>query len=309
MIEDVENLSGDWVPKWNPKIKVQNIISESSLKTWYKIIQEADEQFFIMQMLRFKGTFYEKLELEQYPFDIQKLNLDIISNQPASKCLLTSNRLLNPSVVLRNNFRDSQEWFLYNFVGVEENEKFSSTYSVDDSEHSKLKFFCVVARKPGYFYWNAFYLIFIITSISFNVFSIPVALFNQRLTATTTLILTSVSFKWIINRGIPAIAYLTSLDLYSIFAISFLVILSCWHALVGSFFTGETAKQIDMVFLITIASIYLVYQFVFLLYLMFRAFGPRRYYSTLEKIYKKQLIVFNLKPKEKVLFQSSDWVV
>ena len=149
MIEDIENISGDWEPKWTPNLKVENIINESSPKIWYKIIQEHDEAFYIIQMLRFKGTMYEKLELENYPFDTQRLNLDIISNQPISKCLLVNDDITNPSVVLRNNFRDSQEWYLHNFVGVEKNYTSCSKYSIDDSEHSKLNFFCVVSRKPG----------------------------------------------------------------------------------------------------------------------------------------------------------------
>jgi hypothetical protein len=100
-------------------------------------------------MLRFKGTMYEKLELENYPFDIQRLNLDVISNQSISKFLLVNNNDSNPSIVLKSNFRDSQEWYLHNFVGVEKNFTSSSKYSIDDSVHSKLKFFCVVSRKPG----------------------------------------------------------------------------------------------------------------------------------------------------------------
>lgn len=306
MIQDYESISSDWQPKWEPKLKVENIITESSPKVWYRIIQVTDDEVYIIQMLRFKGTMYEKLELENYPFDIQRLNLDVISNQPISKCLLVNNNDSNPSIVLTSNFRDSQEWYLHNFVGVEKNFTSSSKYSIDDSVHSKLKFFCVVSRKPGYFYWNAFYLIFIISAMSFNVFSVSVTSYPQRLSATTTLVLTSVSFKWVINRSLPPIAYLTSLDLYSIIAISFLVILSCWHAIVGYFFNGENAKRIDFIFLLIIASIYFLYQLSFLLYLFLCAFGPRRFYAKEERNYKKKISDFDLKPKDKVLFQSSD---
>ncbi len=79
---------------------------------------------------------------------MQRLNIELISNHPTSKCLLYKNNK-PPSIILVENFRDSQEWILYNYVGVEDNYKINSKYSDDDSEHSAIKFFCVVARKPG----------------------------------------------------------------------------------------------------------------------------------------------------------------
>lgn len=228
------------------------------------------------------------MELGNYPFDVQRLNINIVSMQPSSKCLLFQNET-SPSYILLDNFHDSQEWHLYNFVGVEEKGRLSSKFSVSNRVHSTIKFYCVVARKPGYFYWNAFYLIFIISALSFNIFSLPYTSTPQRMQSTTTLILTSVSFKWIVNRSLPPIAYLTMLDVYSILIISFMAILTTWHAIIGYFFASGDSTMLDKIFLIVVASVYVTGHLIFIFYIFFYGFRPRRYYSSQESNYEKKV--------------------
>ena len=45
--------------------------------------------------------------------------------------------------------------------------------------------------------------------------------------------LSSVSFKWVFNRSLPSVSYLTLLDKYSIFGIVYITLLASWHALIG----------------------------------------------------------------------------
>lgn len=56
------------------------------------------------------------------------------------------------------------------------------------------------ARKPTFYYWNAFFLIFLITLASLSIFSIRCHLNANRIQTVCTLLLTSVTFKWITNR-------------------------------------------------------------------------------------------------------------
>ncbi len=58
--------------------------------------------------------------------------------------------------------------------------------------------FC--SRKPGYYIFNAFFLIFLITSSALTIFAINCKLTPNRLQISYTLLLTSISFKWVINR-------------------------------------------------------------------------------------------------------------
>ena len=89
--------------------------------------------------------------------------------------------------------------------------------------------------RPGYYLYNAFFLIFLITISGLNIFSINSTTPHFRLQSTYTLLLTSVSFKWVINRELPTLSYMTLLDKYSIACIFFLCSLCVWHALIGYF--------------------------------------------------------------------------
>ena len=93
-------------------------------------------------------------------------------------------------------------------------------------------FYC--SRQPGYYLFNAFFLIFLLTALSFTVFSIPTNLPQNRLSTIYVILLSSISFKWVINRSLPPVSYLTFLDKYSIVSIFFLCVTAVWHSIIGS---------------------------------------------------------------------------
>lgn len=119
----------------------------------------------------------------------------------------------------------------------------------------KISATCFSARRPGYYFFNAYFLIFLITSSSLTMFSINPKLPQNRLQTTYTLLLTSVSFKWVINRYLPTVSYLTSLDKYAIVSISYLCALCVWHAIVGSFWSNADAFKLDLYFLILFSAL------------------------------------------------------
>ena len=59
---------------------------------------------------------------------------------------------------------------------------------------------CYAARRPGFYLFNAFFLVFLITAIAFSIFAINYYSPHFRLQSTFTILLTSVSFKWVVNR-------------------------------------------------------------------------------------------------------------
>jgi hypothetical protein len=291
--DEFKSLPLNWIPKWTPELQIVNIIQEAKSENWYRI-GEDNGKLYLYEMKKIKGSFYEKLELHYYPFDVQNLTLSFMSNQCTSKCILIKHAS-KPNRVLTDNFRDSQEWLLYNYIGIEQDKVVDAQYSVDEGEHSIINFYCIVARKPGYFYWNAFFLIFLITVISINVFSIPLDSIGQRLQSTVTLILTAVSFKWVINRSLPPIAYLTTLDIYSIFNIFFVAILACWHAIIAYFFRISTEAQIYDNFVCSLVSfIYVACHFYFFYYHLKCHFGIRRQYALEEKEFEDWLRKYDL---------------
>ncbi len=75
--------------------------------------------------------------------------------------------------------------------------------------------------RPTFYYWNAFFLIFLITVASLSIFSIRCHQNQNRIQTTCTLLLTSVTFKWITNRSLPTISYMVTKRV--LFGISMLI--------------------------------------------------------------------------------------
>ncbi len=103
------------------------------------------------------------------------------------------------------------------------------------------------ARKSAYYYWNAFLLIFLITSVVFTTFSIDVEQPFYRLPTAATLLLTSVTFRWMYScRCLPTVDYLTSLDKYSLISIIFIYLCCIWHGGVSHMLIYFGYKLVDL---------------------------------------------------------------
>lgn len=139
---------------------------------------------------------------------------------------------------------------------------------------------CYCSRRPGYYLFNAYYLIFLITVSSLTIFAIKPELPQNRLQTTFTLLLTSISFKWVINKSLPTISYLTSLDQYAIVCITFLCALNLWHAIAGALYPGN--NELDKWLLICFSIVFILINLGFVIW-GFRAFKKIRELQNHEK--------------------------
>jgi hypothetical protein len=83
---------------WDPKLYIDNSIGEikeKDVKYRIEVFKTTDpnnltdKDYLEVHMIkRIQGTFFEKLELYHFPFDIQDLSLTISSYRPASEILL-----------------------------------------------------------------------------------------------------------------------------------------------------------------------------------------------------------------------------
>ena len=172
-----------------------------------------------------------------------------------------------------NSFTDQQKWKLLNLVeytydmpqhesentqiSTQPNSKYLSSMS------PRINFTCFASRRPFYYLASAYSLIFLMTIASIGTFSIKCSLPQNRLQTIVTIILSSVSFKWAINRSLPSVCYTTSLDLYSILSILFLCLVFSWHSIVGAF--TPNLDQVDKWMLLTFSCIFILLQVIFLL--------------------------------------------
>ncbi len=57
--------------QWKPELYIENAISEARNDTELKIFKDLDGRFMASQISKVKGSFFENLELENFPLDIQ----------------------------------------------------------------------------------------------------------------------------------------------------------------------------------------------------------------------------------------------
>ncbi|CAF3167192.1 unnamed protein product [Rotaria socialis] len=269
---------------WNPNLYVKNALGDVKQEISSELVNNLDEPvyadtndndiFYVWEIRKVSGTFWEKLELNSFPADVQQLSLQIVTRCPIEECILIENRL-QPSMVNREAFLAQQEWFLYEHIETRSTittEDFSfrpirqSTYSVT----------CCVARRPGYFYWNVYLLIFLITLIALTVYGVAPEHPHSRLQITGTLLLTSIMFRWSVSRLLPPVSYLTLLDKYTLMSLVFISMNSIWHSIIGFLIRNMgISKMIDYYVLIVFTAFFIIYHCL-TAFILYRALRNRQ---------------------------------
>jgi hypothetical protein len=94
-----------------------------------------DNAFYVCEHRDIKDLFWEKLELQHFPCDVQDLSISIASMLYDDKVLLTADPNLL-SGVNREAFVDQQEWSLYEHVDAERR-YVTEFLLIDDEDHGE----------------------------------------------------------------------------------------------------------------------------------------------------------------------------
>ena len=188
----------------------------------------------VCEIRKVKGLFWECLELQTFPLDVQDLSLTIASKKPGKIVNLV---LMNSGVhkLKINNTLDKSMWMMHTIV-ISRKDKIKREFSYGKRTFPAVKVTSQAFRLPGFFYWNAILPILLVTCASLCPFVVDCKLPQSRLPATATMLLTSVSMRWIIGRLLPTVSYLTSLDKYSLASIVIIVMELIYHATMGAIF-------------------------------------------------------------------------
>jgi hypothetical protein len=202
--------------------------------------------------------------------DIQSLSITITSSRNKNEIQFIHSTQ-SESTINTNDFQQQQEWNLYSHVEV------SKKYIYDAWNKHERPCFTIsstISRRPGYYLYNAYMLIFLISILGFVPFSISCTLPHFRISTTCLLILSSINFRWIVTQKLPTVSYLTTLDKYAIGALIFLVCLCVWHAFIGSElfmkFKPDTVVLIDTFVLILIGLFYFLFHLVYIIHFLLR---------------------------------------
>ncbi|CAF1149567.1 unnamed protein product [Rotaria sordida] len=283
---------------WNPNLYVKNALGDVKQEIASELVNNLDEPIhdnnnkeydiiYVWEIRKVVGTFWEKLELNSFPADVQQLSLQIVTRCPIEECILVENRF-QPSMVNREAFLAQQEWFLYEHIETR------STITTEDFSFRPIRqstylVTCCVARRPGYFYWNVYLLIFLITLIALTVYGVAPEYPHSRLQITGTLLLTSIMFRWSVSRLLPPVSYLTLLDKYTLISLVFISLNSIWHSIIGFLIRDMgISKMIDYYVLSFFTIIFLVYHFL-MAFILFRALRNRKIMLESDRKYASKL--------------------
>ncbi|CAF3774835.1 unnamed protein product [Adineta steineri] len=230
-LKNLPNQLFDPIIHWTPQLELMNGIGDLKDEIVYTARFNGQGIATITEHHKLKGTLWERMELEYFPLDTQNLSIIITTSRTSKEVIFVKN-VSKPSGVNRRVFTDEQEWDLFEHVAIEISEQIDE-YIDDGHNHPVVVCSCHAARKYGYFMWNAYFLIFLITSASFTTFPIPLANIQGRIQIACTLLLTSITFRWLCNKALPTISYLTAVDIYAIGSIASLCLLNIYHGVIG----------------------------------------------------------------------------
>jgi len=105
---------------WHPQLYIENALGDLKEQIRYSAKKsKIDNQIYICEHRDIKGLFWEKLELQHFPSDVQDLSISIASILYNDKVLLIADPY-HSSGINREAFVDQQEWSLYEHVDTQQ---------------------------------------------------------------------------------------------------------------------------------------------------------------------------------------------
>ncbi|CAF4490816.1 unnamed protein product [Rotaria socialis] len=247
---------------WHPQLFIENVMGELKEQIRYSAKKsKQDNQIYVFENRDIKGSFWEKLELNHFPSDVQDLSISVGSMLFSDKVLLAPDSK-HLSGVNREAFVDQQEWSLYEHVDTQQRFVTEFLFGDDDDEDDDDN---AEEEDDGNIH----------TSVEHHVD-------NQLKNTDDTddrkrSILTVTCHAGLYQKKKPTISYLTSMDKYAIVCIFNLVAHAVWHAVIGFLIfinttsptivsTSWFAKLDQAAFCIAI-GVFFILHFIFIIWL------------------------------------------
>ncbi len=122
---------------WHPQLFIENAIGDLKEQIRYSAKKSIkNNQIYICEHRDIKGLFWEKLELQHFPSDIQELSISIGSILYNDKVVLIADPY-HLSGINREIFIDQQEWSLYEHVDTQQRYVKEFLFQDEDEEETK----------------------------------------------------------------------------------------------------------------------------------------------------------------------------
>lgn len=202
---------------WHPDIQ---IVNGRGPRTIIKNLMTIDDDGTVTYDERFNATITSPLNVSQFPFDTQTLEV-IFASYTYTDDLVVFNESFVDNVTL--NF-EIPEWHIDKQLSYVSTSTQLDLDEEEDVQFSTAVFEIDIQRLPGYYISRIFLPLILITAISWAVFWMDYEDMSlaDRLGVSFTAVLTVVAFNFVTTDSIPHIAYLTFLD--SILTMSYIII-------------------------------------------------------------------------------------
>ena len=269
---------------WKPDIYVENAIKDVREEVTYKVVPFTERilqksglnninninndknknQFMVCELRKVTGIFYENLELEDFPLDIQDLSITVATKKPGSivNFILLQKEMKGIKI---SNTLDKSMWKMHTVL-ITRKDQIHREYSFGKRDYPAIVVSAKVSRLPGFFYRNALLPILLVSLASLAPFVVDIKIPQSRLPATCTLMLTSVSIRWTIGRLLPTVSYLTSLDKYSLVSMLIITMELLYHGIMGTIFRKipeAIAYRVDTIIFFIFCGLIITKQLVF----------------------------------------------
>eukprot|EP00928_Gymnodinium_smaydae_P088582 TRINITY_DN72651_c0_g1_i1.p1 TRINITY_DN72651_c0_g1~~TRINITY_DN72651_c0_g1_i1.p1 ORF type:complete len:512 (-),score=55.08 TRINITY_DN72651_c0_g1_i1:124-1659(-) len=165
-------------------------------------------------IIKLQGTFFERMELGDFPFDIQQLKMTMSFNCAAEGVVpVAFANVTNAALSIdMDTFALSNMWTLFPFLRVD----CIDVTPMPATTYPAITLKAVVARRPGFFIHNVFFPMCVLTSLSILQFLIPghQDKVDARIHYSSTIVLTSATYKLFVSNHLPTISYMTVIDIY-----------------------------------------------------------------------------------------------
>ncbi len=223
----------EWSRIWTPRVESVNSRDMTKQSTDYYYLMRRGKGY---TYNRYHGTFDAPMDLHRFPFDEQTLTIQLESSDYArSEFRFGYQRTASDTVhdlekaavvpALQEVMGEAMripDWTVKQARILE----IPKRYTMLEDVYSRLELQIVIARKPWFFVWKVFGIMFSMVLMSWFVFFMDPAELGKRLTITVTLFLASVAFAVFMTSLTPRVPYLTLLDYYILMAYLMLVLAS-----------------------------------------------------------------------------------
>uniref|UniRef100_A0A1I8H246 Neur_chan_LBD domain-containing protein n=1 Tax=Macrostomum lignano TaxID=282301 RepID=A0A1I8H246_9PLAT len=221
---------------WHPDLYIDNSIGDLMHRRDRELSRNSSGEAFVLERHSLRGRFFERMEL---------------------------------------TFTDEQEWSLHTHVEASKTSVISDS-QIGPRQRPAVQFSTRATRRATFYVVNIWFVSFILCMLALCVFGIDRQNLQGRLQLSFILLLTTVTFKFVIANHIPRVSYLTMLDKAVMHNLLFLVLLSIWHSVASLFPATHSLQANEKYAIIVFAGVYVLGICVILLQIVFGALKRKK---------------------------------